>query len=125
MKILYQISLRKSVLNAAGFAITMIRKFSFLYDVFGNVQSILNCFCSKMNILNDFNTKRLTLASLWREDRRKRLFFDLFLSNCLFPILFIFMTLAYLVLTPMNVGGTLIVHAEKTKEPTANTEKSL
>lgn len=51
-------------------------------------------------------------------------FFDVFLSNCFFPILFIFMMLASLALMPINVGGTLIVYAEKIKGTTADTEKS-
>ena len=67
-----------SLLKATGFAITRMRKFSFLYDVFGNIQSILNCLCSKMNLLNDLSTKRLTLRSLWREKKQKRLFLMFF-----------------------------------------------
>jgi len=79
-----------------------------------------------MNILNDFNTKRLTLASLWRKNERKRILFDICLSNSLFPILFIFRMLVSLVLMPMNSGGTLIVYAKKTvHETTPDTEKSL
>lgn len=114
----------KSLLKATGFSITKMRKFSFLYDVLGNVQSVLNCLCSRMNILSDFSAKRLTLKSIRRENKQKRLLFDVFLSNCLFPILFIFMAFVSLALMPINVGGTLIVYAEKITGATPNTEKS-
>lgn len=113
----------KSLLNATGFSITKMRKFSFLYDVLGNVQSVLNCLCSRMNILSDFSAKRLTLKSIWRKNKQKRLFFDVFLGNCLFPMLFIFMALVSLALMPINMGGTLIVYAEKIKEATSDTEE--
>lgn len=101
----------KSMLKTTGFSIKKISNHSIIYDVFGNVQSLLNYLCSKMNILNDMSTNRLTFTSMWHKN--KRLIFDALLGYFLFPFIFTIFMVISMMLVPFNIGGTLIIYARK------------
>ncbi len=113
----------EKLLERAGFHIFKRKKFVLMHDAFGALQSILNLLCSRMNLLNDLNTKRVRLTDIIKA-RKKRPLIDamisLSLQTLVFPLLF-FLAALFAV---FNTGGTLTYYAKKTaKESGAEKEK--
>ncbi|EIM63804.1 class I SAM-dependent methyltransferase [Desulfobacter postgatei] len=103
----------KKILKDSGFQIIDHKNFAFFYDIFGNIQSCYNFICSKVNLFNDFNTKRLTIKSIKKFRHRNRIYLDLLFCHLTFPVFFLVMLLLSIVLSLFNQGGTLIILAQK------------
>jgi len=102
------------LLNKAGFKVIRAVKYNLMYDSFGILQSLLNSFCYKYNLLNELNTKRLSMKDiLYSNDIR--LIFDAIVSMILQIILMGPLLLVTKILSLFNVGGTLTYIAHKCK----------
>ena len=101
-----------SLLEQDGFEVMEVKKYDFMYDSFGAVQSLLNCVCSEFNLLNDLNTKRKSMGDLFRMGTRRQKA-DVVLSLAGQVILYPLFVLLAFALAPFNVGGTLRVWARK------------
>ena len=100
------------LLASAGFNIVKEKHHALMYDSFGCLQSTLNYLCAKQNLLNDLNTKRITLSAIIKS-KEMRLILDSVISLGLQSILFIPFTAVAFILSSLNIGGTLAVHAKK------------
>ena len=97
----------RRMLEACGFLVVRESTHNVQYDAFGAVQSILNKFLHKKNLLNNFNTGEINLRQLWREDKGVRNLTALAISEVALLIgfpLFAFMNIA---LSRWVDGGTL------------------
>lgn len=100
------------LLEKGGFEVIEVKKYDFMYDSFGAVQSLLNCVCSEFNLLNDLNTKRKSIGDLFRAGTRRQKA-DVVMSLAGQVILYPMFVLLAFVLAPFNIGGTLRVWARK------------
>lgn len=101
-----------SLLDKGGFEVIEVKKYDFMYDSFGAVQSLLNSVCSEFNLLNDLNTKRKSMGDLFRTGSRRQKV-DVVLSLAGQVIVYPMFVLLAFALAPFNVGGTLRVWARK------------
>lgn len=107
----------EKLVTTAGFSVITKKRYSIMYDSFGALQSILNSLCSKQNLLNDLNTKRITISEIMKS-RQKRLIMDSTISLVLQTLLFIPLVILTIILSPLNIGGTLTLYAKKNVELT-------
>lgn len=101
------------LISNAGFVITRTDTHNIQYDAFGAVQSFLNRILDKPNLLNNFNTKQITLSELWSGEDRIRSVIALAFSELVLAIGFPLMALVGLLLSPWVNGGTLRMLAKK------------
>ena len=102
----------EKILNMTGFSIYKTIKYDLMYDSFGAIQSFLNIFCKRFNLLNELNTKKLSISSLFsKKDYRSVL--DAFLSLFFQYATFFPMLILTSILSKLNIGGTLIVFSKK------------
>ena len=99
--------------GAAGFRIARQELRNLQYDAFGAVQSLLNKFLRRKNLLNDFDTGEVTFEELWREPERLRNVGALTLSLGMLGLGFPAFALAALALSPWVGGGTLRIVATR------------
>lgn len=102
----------EQLLTTAGFKVHRKTYHDIMYDSFGALQSILNCLCSRQNLLNDLNTKRVTGAEITKSGD-KDLIRDMRLSLVLQSILFVPLLLVSLFMSIFNSGCTLKYIARK------------
>lgn len=102
----------EKLLAAAGFSITMRKRYALLYDSFGALQSILNYICSELNLLNNINTGRIRVKDIIKS-KQKRHMADTIISFLLQPLLVPPLFALASFLSIFNTGGTLTVCAKK------------
>jgi SAM-dependent methyltransferase len=102
----------QKMMNSVGLHVFKKTKYALMYDSFGALQSILNSFCSRYNLLNDINTKRINVRDIMKSGNT-RLKADSVMSFVaqflVLPLLFI--SAAFFAL--FNTGGTLCYYARK------------
>ena len=97
----------RRMLEACGFLVVRESTHNVQYDAFGAVQSILNRFLHKKNLLNNFNTGEVKLGELWHEDNGVRNLTALAISEIALLIGFPLFALTSLALSRWVDGGTL------------------
>lgn len=102
----------EKLLTTAGFSIIKKSRYAIMYDSFGTLQSILNCICSKTNLLNDINTKRITFKDIIKSGQN-RLMVDTIISLASQAILYVPLVMFTIILSIFNIGGTLTFYARK------------
>ncbi|MEA3416270.1 MAG: class I SAM-dependent methyltransferase [Thermodesulfobacteriota bacterium] len=97
----------RRMLEACGFLVVRESTHNVQYDAFGAVQSVLNRFLHKKNLLNNFNTGEVKLGELWHEDNGVRNLTALAISEVALLIGFPLFALMSLALSRWVDGGTL------------------
>ena len=97
----------RRMLEACGFLVVRESTHNVQYDAFGAVQSVLNRFLHKKNLLNNFNTGEVKLGELWHEDNGVRNLTALVISEFALLIGFPIVALMSLALSRWVDGGTL------------------
>lgn len=111
----YTSSTLSRLLELRGFRIIKENTFSFEYDTFGMMQSILNHICLSQNLLFDTITKRMTLWDVIRS-RKLANIYDLLSTLYLSPLLFLFSAISSYPLSIIGYGGTIEVYAKKNQK---------
>lgn len=102
-----------TLIERKGFCIERIDTRNLQYDAFGVVQSALNKVLDSPNLLNNFNTKQLRFADIWRSGKRARLLGQLAFSELALGIGFPLFAAVSLLTPPSIEGGVLRVIARK------------
>jgi len=97
----------RRMLEACGFLVVRENTHNLQYDAFGAVQSMLNKFLHKKNLLNNFNTGEVSLRQLWHEDNGVWNLTALAISEFALLTGFPLFALMSLVLSCWVDGGTL------------------
>ena len=104
----------EKLLLTSGYSIIQRKKYSIMYDAFGAMQSLLNVCCSRKNLLNDLNTKRITIKDVLKTGITRNVL-DLILSIYAQYLLFPLFLLIFWCRALSNNGGTLIYVSKKLK----------
>jgi 2-polyprenyl-3-methyl-5-hydroxy-6-metoxy-1,4-benzoquinol methylase len=96
-----------SIVKKCGFKVISLATHNVRYDAFGVVQSLLNLFIERQNLLNNLLTKQVTVAELWGDPKRIRTMAALTASEIALVVGFPLVALAGVLTSPWIEGGSL------------------
>lgn len=108
----FSASTLEKMLIQCNFNVVKKENHALMYDSFGLLQSFLNNLCQTQNLLNDLNTKRTNIKSIFKTGS-KRLVFDAIISLVAQVFLYFPVLATTYLLSLFKFGGTLTFYSRK------------